>query len=115
MSDCVLDWVTINGVEYVRKGVTPATPGLPAVIVRTRSAGAHFGYLVSREGTDVKLERSRRLWYWKCKAGIALSGVAAHGLAAGCKVDSPVTIVLTEAIEVINCSEASVATIEAYT
>ena len=33
---------------------------LKPVIVRTYSAGAHFGYLVSRDGKEVTLDRSRR-------------------------------------------------------
>ena len=32
------------------------------VIVRTYSAGVHFGYLVAREGKEVRLTRSRRIW-----------------------------------------------------
>jgi len=87
---------------------------LKPVIVRTYSAGVHFGYLVSREGREVSLERSRRLWSWKALRGVALSGVAAHGIASGCKVDALVSIVLTEAIEIIDCTAAAATTIEAY-
>ena len=49
---------------------------------------------------------------------MALSGVATLGLSKDTnkisKVDSPVTIVLTEAIEVIDCTDAAAASIEGY-
>ena len=34
------------------------------VLVRTYSAGVHFGYLVSRKGKEVQLIKSRRIWKW---------------------------------------------------
>lgn len=96
----------------------PAKSALKPVIVRTYSAGVHFGYLVRRYGKKVTLERSRRLWRWWGAGGIALSGVATHGLSADpdkvSRVDSPVSIVLSEAIEVIEATAAAAASIEAY-
>ena len=50
------------------------------VIVRAKDAGVHFGHLVAYEGRTVWLEHARRLWQWSAKQGIALSGVAMHGL-----------------------------------
>ena len=35
------------------------------VIVRTYSAGVHFGELVSREGKEVVLQNAKRIWSWK--------------------------------------------------
>lgn len=58
------------------------------VICRCYSAGVHAGELVSQDGDVVVLKSSRRLWQWKAKEGVALSGVAVHGLAkTGHKVD----------------------------
>lgn len=82
------------------------------VIVRTYSAGVHFGYLVERNGKEVTLERSRRLWQWQ--GAWTLNEIATSGLdSKRSKIGAPVSqIVLTEAIEIIDCSEAGAKTIE---
>lgn len=77
------------------------------VICRCYSAGVHAGYLVSQSGDEAVLRDSRRLWSWKTKGGIALSGLAVHGLATG-EVDTALPeIALTGVIETIPCSDAS--------
>lgn len=69
------------------------------VIVRTYSAGVHFGELVSRKGKEVVLTAARRLWKWE--GALSLSDVAANGISGG-KVSAAVCeITLTEAIEII--------------
>lgn len=58
------------------------------VIARCYSAGVHAGEVVSVEGENVVLKESRRLWSWRAKDGLALSGVAQTGLKEGSsKVD----------------------------
>jgi hypothetical protein len=58
------------------------------VIARCYAAGVHAGEVVSADGENVVLKDSRRLWSWQAKDGVALSGVAQHGLKdKGCKVD----------------------------
>jgi hypothetical protein len=58
------------------------------VIARCYAAGVHAGEVVAVDGENVLLKDSRRLWSWKAQDGIALSGVAQHGLKSGsCKVD----------------------------
>jgi hypothetical protein len=80
-------------------------------LVRCYSAGVHCGTVVSQDGDVVVLSGARRLWSWAAKSGVALSGVAVHGLKSG-KVDSEVQeILLTGAIEVIPCTEAAKASI----
>jgi hypothetical protein len=87
-----------------------APPGKP-VIVRTFSAGAHFGYLVSKDGKEVRLTGSRRLWRWY--GAWTLSEIATAGLdAKKSRVAAPVDIVLTEAIEIIDCTPEAVTSIE---
>lgn len=82
------------------------------VLIRTYSAGVHFGYLVSRDGKEVVLERSRRIWYWK--GANTLSEIATSGLnTKESKVAASVDITLTEAIEIIECTPEAVASIEA--
>ena len=84
---------------------------LKPVIVRTYSAGAHFGYLVKRDGKEVTLERSRRLWRWF--GAWTLSEVATSGVdVSKSKIGAPVNLVLTEAIEVIDCTPAAVVSLE---
>lgn len=82
------------------------------VIVRTYSAGVHYGYLVSQsdDGKRVRLERSRRIWYWHGAASI--SQIAAEGVGTGSKIAVPVSIELTEAIEVIDCTDRAAQSIE---
>lgn len=76
------------------------------VICRCYSAGVHAGTLVSVDGDKVILRDSRRLWYWRAKAGLALSGVAQHGLAEDSKIDTMnPSIYLTGVIEIIPCAD----------
>lgn len=85
------------------------------VLCRCYSAGVHTGELVSAAGDAVVLRNSRRLWSWKTNVGIALSGVAQHGLAGGCKVDTlNPEIALTGVIEIIPCSERAKEIIDGY-
>ncbi len=85
---------------------------LKPVIVRTYSAGVHFGYLKSRNGKEVELERSRRIWRWF--GAWTLSEIATTGLdTEKSKIGASVSIVLTEAIEIIYCTPESVASLEA--
>lgn len=73
------------------------------VIIRTYSAGVHFGTLVSANGREVCLRNARRLWSWT--GAFTLNTVAMEGVKSA-KMPMPVTeIYLTEAIEIIPCSE----------
>lgn len=73
------------------------------VLVRTYSAGVHFGRLVSRKGKEVVLKDARRIWYWK--GANTLNEIALHGCAAESKISEPVpSITLTEAIELLPIS-----------
>ncbi len=84
------------------------------VIIRTFSAGVHFGYLVSRNGKEVTLERSRRIWRWV--GAMTLSEIATFGIDIDkSRVATPVSIVLTEAIEIIDCTPEATSILEAAT
>jgi hypothetical protein len=78
------------------------------VIARCYSAGVHAGEVVSVDGETCVLKDSRRLWSWKAKDGVALSGVAQTGVQLGCKIDvvNP-EIYLTGICELIPCSEVA--------
>ena len=82
------------------------------VLVRTYSAGVHFGYLVSCDGKEVVLEKSRRIWRWY--GAWTLSEIATDGLdVTRSRVAAPVNITLTEAIEIIDCTPKSVESLAA--
>lgn len=84
---------------------------LKPVIVRTYSAGVHFGYLVKRDGKEVTLERSRRLWRWF--GAWTLSEVATSGVdVSKSKIGAPTSVVLIEAVEIIDCTPTAVASLE---
>ena len=71
------------------------------VLVRTYSAGVHFGRIVKRDGKEVTLRDARRVWYWK--GANTLNELVAHGAGAGSKISDPTAkILLTEAIEIID-------------
>ena len=85
------------------------------VIARCYAAGVHAGEVVSVDGENVLLKDSRRLWSWKAKDGIALSGVAQFGIKTSeCKVDvlNPL-IFLTGVCELIPCTKTSKESINA--
>ncbi len=82
------------------------------VICRCYSAGVHSGVLVSQTGDQAVLKDARRLWSWKAKEGVALSGVAVHGISGG-KIDVMLPeIALTGVIETIPTSEVARGTID---
>lgn len=83
------------------------------VIVRCRDAGVHYGLLVAYEGRTVWLRDARRLWSWRAKSGLALSGVAVNGIVASeSKIDTLVSeIVLLDACEIIDATPEAVKSI----
>lgn len=90
------------------------------VIVRSYEAGVFFGQIVNCEDTTegkqrVTLNGSRRLWKWHAAQGVALSGVAAHGLKieqskVDCAVDGHV---ISGVIEIIPATAKCVESINA--
>ena len=82
------------------------------VVVRTYSAGVHVGELAERRGQEVDLTGARRIWYWK--GANTLNEIANRGVGDGSKVSEAVTaITLTQAIEVIVCTEAAAVNLRA--
>lgn len=83
------------------------------VIVRTYSAGVFAGYLKDKEGKEVTLKDARRLWYWSGAA--SLSQLAQEGVKypAQCKFPCAVdNLIVTEAIEILDVTEAARVIIE---
>mgnify|MGYP001347420066 CR=1 FL=1 len=76
------------------------------VIVRTYSAGVFAGILRAREGKEIILEQSRRLWYWSGSASLSQLAVNGTSDPKNCKFPAPIQHhELTEAIEIIECSD----------
>ena len=70
-------------------------------LVRTYSAGVHFGVVKKRKGKEVTLVNARRLWSWS--GACSLSQVAVDGVnIKESKISVTVPeITLTEAVELI--------------
>lgn len=84
------------------------------VICRCIGAGVHAGELVSQTDDKAVLRNSRRLWYWKTREGIALSGLAKYGAHTDSKFDAMVdSIALTGVCETIPCTEIAKESINA--
>ncbi len=91
--------------------MTKTAKKLPAVLVRTYSAGVHYGLLVRRAGKEVTLTNARRIWRWY--GAWTLSEIATDGLdVAKSKIAAPVDIILTEVIEIISVTPKAARIIE---
>lgn len=103
-----MDEIIVNGERYVK--ATELTTEW--VIIRTYSAGVHFGVLNRREGKEVELTNARRIWYWDGAASLSQMAVDGVSKPENCKFSVVVpSITLTEAIEVIPCTEKAVKSI----
>ena len=87
------------------------------VIIRASRAGVFFGTLKDKSytpaGTEVELENSRRIWYWKGAA--SLSQLATEGVKdpESCKFSVVVPQHMVEqVIEIIPCTEEAIKSIE---
>jgi len=93
--------IIVNGETYYS-----ASTENEYVIVRTYSAGVHFGILFSRNGKEVELTHSRRIWYWAGAASLSQMAVDGVKYPDKCKFSVVVPkIFLTEAIEIIPCTK----------
>jgi hypothetical protein len=102
--------IIVNGKTYVEK-----QPEVTAdyCIVRTYSAGVHAGYLKERNGKEVTLKNSRRIWYWDGAASLSQMAVDGVSKPENCKFAVVLPeIMLTEAIEIIPCTEKAKVCIE---
>jgi hypothetical protein len=102
-----IEIIKIDDVEYVRKDSVSqkaeSVDGMEYCLIRTYSAGVHIGYLKTRTGQQVELVNSRRLWSWDKAA--SLSQVAMEGCNSKKFAMALPSITLTDAIEIIPCSQ----------
>lgn len=83
------------------------------VIVRGDRSGVFFGTLVAREGQEVTLENCRRIWYWEGAASISQLAMEGVKKPKECKFTISVSaIVITDAIEIILCTDKAIKCIE---
>ena len=83
-------------------------------IVRTERAGVFAGFIKARTGSEVTMEKVRRLWYWS--GACSLSQLAMEGVKQPRDCRFTVTVpemTVLGAIEVIPCTDAAVRNIEA--
>lgn len=81
-------------------------------IVRGDRSGVYAGVLKSKAGREVTLTDARKIWYWQgatCLAQLASEGTSKPD---SCKFPAPVAeVVITDAIEVIPCTDKAEASI----
>jgi len=94
--------IVLDGITYIAK---EEIEKMPYVIVRTYSAGVHAGNLEKKEGKEVVLKNSRRIWYWDGAASLSQMAVDGVSKPENCKFPCEVDITLTEAIEIIHCTK----------
>jgi hypothetical protein len=83
------------------------------VIVRGDRSGVFFGTLAAKEGKEVKLLKCRRLWYWDGAASISQIATDGTNRPGNCKFTVTVDeIIITDAIEIILCTEKAADKIE---
>ena len=107
--------IEMNGEIYVKKSSLARVnvEGNKYVIVRTYSAGVFAGYLKGRDGKEAVLSDARRLWYWKGAASLSQLAMEGTKEPRMCKFPRSVDeVVLTEAIEILACSDEARISIE---
>jgi hypothetical protein len=88
--------------------------GLLYCMVRTYYAGVLAGYIEKRDGKEVTLRNARRIWQWSGAASLSQLAVDGTSDPAGCKFPTEVdTVILTEVIEIIPCTQKAYESIKA--
>lgn len=79
------------------------------VVVRTYSAGCFAGVLDSRSGKEAMLSSARRLWYWSGANSLSELAMKGPSRPDECKFAVPITVLVTEVIEVIDATSGRAA------
>ena len=90
------------------------SPNLGKVcMIRTYSAGVHFGEVVSKHKQNVVLKNARRVWYWDGACSLSQLAMEGSGKISDCKIAMPVNeIELDQVIEVIPMTSDAIANLE---
>lgn len=79
------------------------------VLIRTYSAGIHFGELVQKSGQQVILKNSRRVYYWTKACSLSQLAMEGSKDIKSCKIAMEVDeIILDRVIETIPMSEEAI-------
>lgn len=106
--ETIMTELKVNGIDYVRKDSVQesklvSTDGMPYVMIRSVSAGVHFGFLKSEKFTEsgkvVVLIKTKRVYYWSGAA--SLSQLATEGSKKGSECKITVEIPSNEIVGVI--------------
>jgi hypothetical protein len=108
MTKVKVDELVIDGVTYVPKETISKTvfnkEGKQAVLIRSRDAGVHFGYLEWQDftpsGKVVTLSNTRRVYYWDGAASLSQMALDGVSKPEKCKIS-----VILESNEIINVIE----------
>jgi len=83
------------------------------VIIRTENAGVHFGTLTKKEGAEVTLDDSVRLWYWAGACSLSQLAIDGTKKPEECKFSVATQgHQLLGVIEIIPCSGKAIKSIE---
>jgi len=86
------------------------------VIIRTYSAGVHFGTLVEKErgagGTHVVIENSRRIWKWIGANSLSELATIGTSIPSECRFSIPVRKIELLAIEIIYMTDVAIESME---
>ena len=101
--------ITVNGIEYApkteQKETHISTEGMEYVMVRTYTAGVHFGYLAKKESTlagmEVTLLQAQRMRYWEGAMDLSVLAMEGSTSPEKCKPSEIVTSIILVAIEII--------------
>ena len=104
-----IEEIVIDGKTYVPKGseqqFAEKVDNMPFVLIRGYGSGVQFGYLKNRNGCEVELINSRRIWSWN--GATETNQIDVSGIDNG---SSKVTVVvphkiITDAIEVMTLTK----------
>jgi len=103
----------LKGLEKLFKKQAEVSPDLgKKVIIRTYSAGVHYGTLARKTDMEVDLVNAKRIWSWSGAATLsqlAMEGVKDPG---NSKFSMAVDKITLDAIEIIPCRPAACLIIE---
>ena len=111
-----VDKLEIEGITYVPEDSiskdAETFEGLPMVMIRTYSAGVHYGYLAKKEstlaGVEVTLRQARRCWYWAGASSLSQLSMEGTSKPESCKFPCKVDSIDLVAIEIIPMKQKAV-------
>lgn len=108
--------IIVDGITYVPKETNVESNDLKAVLIRTYSAGVHYGYLKYEKdvpaGIKVKLNDARRVWSWSGAASLSQMSVDGVKNPNVCKFPCKVSEITLIAIEILPLTEKALKSLD---